>query len=305
MPTDTPTDKPDEASPPRWVPCPTCGGPGVVRGDALVATDATDALIDRIITAYLEHYSFPWQGESHMRDCLAEALAAQAQTAPAAAERERAAALCEAARPAGGRAWDESQAACYDALTHVAEAIRGRVVGQWHPAPTLSSLRGMARGATGGRTSEEVVQASREGWAADAQAVSGWHPNSPNLWRTVQPVPTVPSDADLLEAVEQQVGMGHGAWDCLDPLRIVRAFHALLARYGSQAAPNVPLSDLTDAEIADALYDRAEAAQGIGGWDRYHGLRAAAAALRGAPACRAGRGGCCPLQMGQADPDRR
>lgn len=44
--------------------------------------------------------------------------------AAVAAERERCAKLCEAARPAGGRQWDEAQAACYEALTHVAEYIR-------------------------------------------------------------------------------------------------------------------------------------------------------------------------------------
>ena len=34
----------------------------------------TSAVIDRVINAYKEHYDFPPQGESHMRDCLADAL---------------------------------------------------------------------------------------------------------------------------------------------------------------------------------------------------------------------------------------
>ena len=37
---------------------------------------------------------------------------------------ERAATACEKAAPVGGRAWDESQAACYAALTHVAKHFR-------------------------------------------------------------------------------------------------------------------------------------------------------------------------------------
>ncbi len=39
-------------------------------------------------------------------------------------ERERCAQLCESARPAGGRAWSPEQSACFEALTHVAAAIR-------------------------------------------------------------------------------------------------------------------------------------------------------------------------------------
>lgn len=38
---------------------------------------------------------------------------------------------------------------------------------------------------------------------------------------------------------------------------------------------------LTDTELADLIDERAERTQGIGGWDRYHNLRAAAALLRG------------------------
>ena len=41
---------------------------------------------------------------------------------------ERCASLCEKARPTGGRAWDEAQAACFDALTHVAKHIRAKKV---------------------------------------------------------------------------------------------------------------------------------------------------------------------------------
>ena len=33
-------------------------------------------LADKIIEDYKQHYSFPWQGESHMRDCIMEALTA-------------------------------------------------------------------------------------------------------------------------------------------------------------------------------------------------------------------------------------
>ena len=43
------------------------------------ATDMTaltvEQLIERIISDYKAHYDFPQQGESHMRDCLADALA--------------------------------------------------------------------------------------------------------------------------------------------------------------------------------------------------------------------------------------
>lgn len=41
-------------------------------------------------------------------------------------ERERCAKLCERARPFGRRAWDEAQAACFDALSDTAAAIRAR-----------------------------------------------------------------------------------------------------------------------------------------------------------------------------------
>jgi hypothetical protein len=34
--------------------------------------------------------------------------------------------LCDAAKPRGGRMWTDEQAACYDALSHVAEFIRAR-----------------------------------------------------------------------------------------------------------------------------------------------------------------------------------
>jgi len=38
-------------------------------------TPAEAALLaDKIIAGYKEHYSFPWQGESHMHDCMAATL---------------------------------------------------------------------------------------------------------------------------------------------------------------------------------------------------------------------------------------
>lgn len=40
------------------------------------------------------------------------------------AEREKNAAICEAMRPTGGRAWTEAQAACYEALSMAAVNIR-------------------------------------------------------------------------------------------------------------------------------------------------------------------------------------
>ncbi len=39
-------------------------------------------------------------------------------------ERERAAKICDDARPTSGRAWTAEQAACYDCLSHVAKEIR-------------------------------------------------------------------------------------------------------------------------------------------------------------------------------------
>ena len=47
-------------------------------------------------------------------------------------ERERCARLCDAAKPRGGRMWNEGQAACYDCLSHVAAYIREGTV-----SPTL------------------------------------------------------------------------------------------------------------------------------------------------------------------------
>lgn len=44
---------------------------------------------------------------------------------------------------------------------------------------------------------------------------------------------------------------------------------------------NTDPTTLTDAELADLIDERAERAQGIGGWDRYHNLRQAAVLLRG------------------------
>lgn len=39
-------------------------------------------------------------------------------------ERERAAKICDDAKPTGGRAWTAEQAACYDILSQVAAEIR-------------------------------------------------------------------------------------------------------------------------------------------------------------------------------------
>lgn len=39
-------------------------------------------------------------------------------------EREKAARICEAMRPSGGRPWSWAQSACYEALTQAAEFIR-------------------------------------------------------------------------------------------------------------------------------------------------------------------------------------
>ena len=52
-------------------------------------------------------------------DALRTALAAAV-----AEERERCAKLCDEAKPQGGRMWTDEQAACFDCLTHVADAIR-------------------------------------------------------------------------------------------------------------------------------------------------------------------------------------
>lgn len=38
-----------------------------------------EQVIERVIANYQEHYDFPPQGESHMRDCLADALAAPSE----------------------------------------------------------------------------------------------------------------------------------------------------------------------------------------------------------------------------------
>lgn len=53
---------------------------------------------------------------------LSQLVAAQA----ADEEREECARVPEKMRPAGGRAWSEEQAACFNALTDCAEAIRER-----------------------------------------------------------------------------------------------------------------------------------------------------------------------------------
>lgn len=37
-------------------------------------TDANAGLADKIIADYKEHYDFPPQGESHMHDCIMDAL---------------------------------------------------------------------------------------------------------------------------------------------------------------------------------------------------------------------------------------
>lgn len=54
----------------------------------------------------------------------ADTIECDAIEAAVARERERCAKLCESARPAGGRAWSSEQSACFEALTHVAAAIR-------------------------------------------------------------------------------------------------------------------------------------------------------------------------------------
>ncbi len=41
-------------------------------------------------------------------------------------ERDACAWLCSHAKPHGGRMWTDEQAACFDCLTHVEEAIRAR-----------------------------------------------------------------------------------------------------------------------------------------------------------------------------------
>lgn len=56
-------------------------------------------------------------------------LIAEHVAAAVAAESKRCAALCRAAQPAGGRAWDTEQAACFEALEHVAQAILGTLPG--------------------------------------------------------------------------------------------------------------------------------------------------------------------------------
>ena len=62
----------------------------------------------------------PWEGLPESERSAYERMAA----AVAAQVRERCAQVCERARPDGGRAWDEAQHACFDALSHVAAFIR-------------------------------------------------------------------------------------------------------------------------------------------------------------------------------------
>jgi hypothetical protein len=64
------------------------------------------------------------ESKGYACDCWAEEEVIAYAERAVAAERERCAKLCEQARPKGGRMWDEPQAACFSALTHVAEAIR-------------------------------------------------------------------------------------------------------------------------------------------------------------------------------------
>jgi hypothetical protein len=43
------------------------------------------------------------------------------------------------------------------------------------------------------------------------------------------PSPIARTDAEVLDAVETRLGMGAGAWDCVEPLKIVRAFREVLS----------------------------------------------------------------------------
>ena len=65
-----------------------------------------------------------WRWQTDPADAYtADQMRAYAAAAVA-AERERCAKLCEEAKPKGGRMWTDEQAACFDCLTHVSEAIR-------------------------------------------------------------------------------------------------------------------------------------------------------------------------------------
>lgn len=46
---------------------------------------------------------------------------------------------------------------------------------------------------------------------------------------------SVIEDADLIEAVEQRVGMSSRGWDCIDPIQLAQAFRQLLASPGRDA----------------------------------------------------------------------
>lgn len=61
---------------------------------------------------------------SRLQSGTEDVVRLDAAIAAVAAERERCATLCEDAKPRGGRMWTDEQAACFDCLTHVAEAIR-------------------------------------------------------------------------------------------------------------------------------------------------------------------------------------
>lgn len=83
----------------------------------------SDAPYPGMAAAFERHFGQSWTD----RDWRGEASTwAAAWKAASDADREHCAKLCEDARPPAGRAWDEKQAACVEALTHVAATIRGQ-----------------------------------------------------------------------------------------------------------------------------------------------------------------------------------
>ena len=83
--------------------------------------DDSDAPYPGMATTFERHFGQSWTD----RDWMNEASTwASAWKAASDAAREHFAKLCESARPPAERAWDEKQAACFEALTHVAATIR-------------------------------------------------------------------------------------------------------------------------------------------------------------------------------------
>lgn len=80
--------------------------------------DDSDAPYPGMAAAFERHFGQSWTD----RDWRDEASTWAASWKAAS---EHFAKLCESARPPAGRAWDEKQAACFEALTHVAATIRG------------------------------------------------------------------------------------------------------------------------------------------------------------------------------------